>query len=79
MTQTTEFIVVVSDNEDYLTGYHVFAEKVNRKLRVGFALHGPPVIADRMMCQAMTRLINVDGNDPFPPSGDPTYFQRKIS
>jgi hypothetical protein len=79
MTHTTEFIMVVSDSEDYLTGYHIFSEKVNRKLRVGYELHGPPVSVERVMCQAMTRPQELNGDGVFANArtGDTTYFQRK--
>lgn len=79
MTNTTEFIMVVSDSEDYLTGYHIFSEKVNRKLRVGYQLHGPPVSVERVLCQAMIRAQEVDGDGAFSNArtGDTTYFQRK--
>ena len=76
MTQSTDFIVVVSDFDDYLTGYQVFAEKVNRKLRLGYQLHGQPVVVERMMCQTMTKVVPL-GAESSLPSSDTTQFHRR--
>jgi hypothetical protein len=78
MTHPTDFIVVVSDFDDYMTGYHVFAEKVNRKLRVGYQLHGQPVVVERMMCQAMTKVLVPGAESPMP-GGDTTQFHRRAA
>jgi hypothetical protein len=64
----TDYIVVVSNEDDYHAGYHHFAEKVNRKLKAGYQLHGPPFNINQTLCQAMVRPADV------PPSGDTTIF-----
>ena len=51
-----EYIVVVSNEEDLHSGFHDFAEKVNRKLRAGYQLHGAPVGTNKLLCQALVRL-----------------------
>jgi hypothetical protein len=65
-----EYVVVVSNEDDHHAGYHIFAEKVNRKLRAGFKLLGQPFSLHQTMCQAMVR-----GSD-VPPSGDTTIFMK---
>jgi hypothetical protein len=64
MLQTVDYIIVSSSDDDHLSGFHQFAEKVNRKLRAGFQLHGPPVGAGHYLCQALTKPITVDENQP---------------
>lgn len=66
----TDYIVVVSNEDDYHAGFHHFAEKVNRKLKSGYQLHGPPFNINQTLCQAM--VSNVGG----PPSGDTTMFAK---
>lgn len=78
MTQSTDFIVVVSDFDDYMTGYHIFAEKVNRKLRAGYQLHGQPVVVERMLCQAMVKIVTPGSETPMP-SSDTTQFHRRAA
>lgn len=51
-----DYIVVVSNEDDYHASYHHFAEKVNRKLRAGYRLHGAPFTARQSVCQAMIKL-----------------------
>jgi len=65
-----DYIVVVSSEDDYHAGFHLFAEKVNRKLRAGYQLHGSPFSVNQTMCQAMIRHADV------PPSGDTTIFMK---
>lgn len=65
--------MVVSDGDDHLTGYHHFAEKVNRKLRAGYQLHGQPIAVDRAMCQAMIRPAAPDGQS-WSDEGNTTHF-----
>ena len=65
-----EYIVVVSNEDDYHAGFHHFAEKVNRKLKSGYQLHGPPFSVNQIMCQALVRHADV------PPSGDTTMFMK---
>jgi hypothetical protein len=66
-----DYIVVVSNEDDFHTGFHHFAEKVNRKLRAGYQLHGPPFNINQTLCQAMLRL------DGPPASGDTTVFYQR--
>ena len=54
-TGTTDYIVVVSTEDDFHASYHHFAEKVNRKLRAGYRLHGQPFNIKQTLCQAMVR------------------------
>jgi hypothetical protein len=51
-----DYIVVVSNDDDYLSGFHHFADKVNKKLRAGYQLHGPPFNINQTLCQAMVRM-----------------------
>jgi hypothetical protein len=37
-----EFIVMVSNEDDLNAGFHSLAEKVNRRLKAGYLLHGQP-------------------------------------
>jgi len=69
-TGTADFVVVVSSEDDYHASYHDFAEKVNRKLRAGYLLHGQPFNVDHTLCQAMFRPANA------PHSGDTTTFMK---
>ena len=48
--------MVVSNEDDIHCGFHEFAEKVNRKLRAGYQLHGQPFNINQTLCQAMLRL-----------------------
>ena len=66
-----DYIVVVSNEDDYHSGFHHFAEKVNRKLRSGYQLHGQPFNINHTLCQAMLRL---DGPQP---SGETTIFYKR--
>ncbi len=68
----TDYIVVVSNEDDYHAGFHHFAEKVNRKLKAGYQLHGPPFSINQTLCQAMVR------HDGVPPSGDTTTFLKPM-
>lgn len=67
--KTADYIVVVSNEEDYHAGYHHFAEKVNRKLKAGYQLHGPPFNVNQALCQAMVRPADA------PPSSE---FETKV-
>lgn len=67
----TDYIVVVSNEEDHHAGYHHFAEKVNRRLKSGYQLHGPPFSVGQVLCQAMIRLPGTL------PSGDTTNFFKQ--
>ena len=66
-----DFIVVVSNEDDYHSGFHHFAEKVNRKLRAGYQLHGQPFNISHTLCQAMIR------HDGPQPSGETTIFYKR--
>jgi hypothetical protein len=55
MTHPADYIVVISPDDDYLNGYHFFTEKVNRRLRAGYQLHGQPFNIERIVCQAMVK------------------------
>lgn len=68
---TTDYIVVVSNEEDHHAGYHHFAEKVNRRLKSGYQLHGPPFSVGQVLCQAMIRLPGTSA------SGDTTNFFKQ--
>jgi hypothetical protein len=65
---SADYIVVVSNEDDFHSGYHHFAEKVNRKLKSGYQLHGQPFNVNQTLCQAMIRL---DGPQH---SGETTMF-----
>jgi hypothetical protein len=72
--EAADYIVVVSNDDDYHAGYHHFSEKINRKLKAGYQLHGPPISMNRILCQAMVR--------PGGPahSGDSTlFFKHHVS
>ena len=82
MLQTVDYIIVTSSDDDHLSGFHQFAEKVNRKLRSGYQLHGHPVSAGHYLCQALTKPITVDENQPLEPeqkTGDTTAFYYRSS
>ena len=65
---TTDFIVIVSNPDDY--SFYQFAEKVNRKLRAGYQLHGQPFNIDKALCQAMLRLEGAQS------TGDTAVFYK---
>ena len=65
---SADYIVVVSSEEDFHAGFHLFADKVNRKLRAGYQLHGQPFSINQTLCQAMVR---AEGSHH---SGDTTIF-----
>ena len=65
---TADYIVVVSNEDDFHAGFHHFSDKVNRKLKAGYELHGPPFSINQTLCQAM---IRVEGAQH---SGDTTIF-----
>ncbi len=67
-THSADYIVVVSNEDDFHAGFHHFADKVNRKLKAGYELHGPPFNINQTLCQAMIRLDGVQH------SGDTTIF-----
>lgn len=50
-----DYVVIVSNEEDYHANYHQFADKVNRKLQAGYQLHGGPISINRTLCQAMIK------------------------
>jgi hypothetical protein len=60
---TADFIVVVSNDDDYHASYHHFAEKINRKLKAGYLLHGQPFNVNQTLCQAMVRPAGVASSD----------------
>ena len=65
-----EYIVVVSNEDDYHAAFHHFAEKVNRKLKVGYHLYGAPFNVNQTLCQAMVR------SDDAAAGGDTTMFMK---
>jgi hypothetical protein len=67
---TTDYLVVTSNEDDQFSSFHEFAEKVNRKLRAGYLLHGQPVSINKSLCQAMVRLEGAQ------PSGETTVFYQ---
>ncbi len=67
---SADYIVVVSDEDDYHSSYHQFADKVNRKLKAGYQLHGQPFSVNQALCQAMVR---PEGPQP---GGDTTVFLK---
>jgi len=66
-----DYIVVVSSEDDHHSSYHQFAEKVNRKLKAGYQLHGQPFNVNHTMCQAMVRPEGPQRN------GDTTVFFKQ--
>jgi len=73
-TQTShagaDYIVVVSNEDDFHSGFHHFAEKVNRKLKAGYQLVGQPLSINHTLCQAMIRL---EGS----PTTETTLFHKR--
>ena len=67
-----DYIVVVSNEDDYHSSFHHFADKVNRKLRAGYQLHGQPFNINQTLCQAMIRTEGVQ------PSGETTIFYKRL-
>lgn len=65
-----DYIVVVSSEDDYHASYHHFSEKVNRKLKAGYQLHGPPFTVKQSLCQAMIRHTGATHG------GDTAMFQK---
>ena len=65
---TADYIVVVSNEDDIHAGFHHFAEKVNRKLKAGYELHGPPFSIHQALCQALVRVAGAEH------TGDTTIF-----
>jgi hypothetical protein len=78
MLNTVDYIIVASSDDDHLSGFHQLAEKVNRKLRAGYQLHGSPVGVGNYLCQAMTKPVTIDETQPEQPAekaaGDTTMF-----
>ena len=68
---TPDYIVVVSNEDDYHAGFHHFADKVNRKLKAGYQLHGQPFNINHTLCQAMLRLEGPQA------SGETTIFYNR--
>jgi hypothetical protein len=68
---SADYIVIVSNDDDYHCGFHLFAEKVNRKLKAGYQLHGQPFNINQTLCQAMLRL------DGAVATGDTTVFFKQ--
>lgn len=68
---SADYIVVVSNEDDFHSGFHHFAEKVNRKLRAGYELHGQPFNINQTLCQAMVR------SDGVQHSGETTMFFKQ--
>ena len=80
MNNPIDYIVVVSADDDYLNGYHLFSEKVNRKSRAGYQLHGQPFNIDRVVCQAMIKPLEANANGHIQASADTTtFYQRPVS
>lgn len=66
-----DFIVVTSNEDELHCGFHEFAEKVNRKLRAGYQLHGQPFSIHQILCQAMVRM------EGCPSQADTTVFYKQ--
>jgi hypothetical protein len=64
MLDTIDYVIVASSEDDHLSGFHQLAEKVNRKLRTGYQLHGHPVGVGHYLCQAMTKRVTIDETQP---------------
>ncbi len=77
MTHTTraaaDFVVVLSNEDDFHSGFHHFADKVNRKLKAGYRLHGQPFNINQVLCQAMVR------EEGPAHSGDTVYFHKPVA
>lgn len=82
MSYPADYIVVVSNDDDHFSGYHHFAEKINRKLKAGYQLHGQPFPMERTMCQAMFRPANAEAGQSHQfveAAGDTTtFYQRAV-
>lgn len=80
MANPVDFIVVVSSDDDYLNGYHLFTEKVNRRLRSGYQLHGQPFNVERVICQAMIKPVEAKSANsqglPESSTDTTTFYQR---
>jgi hypothetical protein len=72
-SDVADYIVVVSNEDDYHAGFHHFAEKVNRKLRAGYQLHGQPFSVSETICQAMMR------HGDAPPGAETTMYLQSSS
>ena len=57
-----DYIVLVSNEDDYHASYHQFAEKVKARLKAGYQLHGSPFTVKQSLCQAMIRLATTKHN-----------------
>lgn len=57
--KSVDYIIVTSNEEDSHAGYHHFADKVNRKLKVGYRLLGQPLSVGKVLCQAMIRAADL--------------------
>jgi hypothetical protein len=68
-----DFIIVVSNDDDIHASYHHFTEKVNRKLKAGYQLHGQPFNINQILCQAMVCPAGVE------PVNDTTMFSKNPS
>jgi hypothetical protein len=77
MNHPIDYIVVVSADDDYLNGYHLFAEKVNRKSRAGYQLHGQPFNIDRVVCQAMIKPLEANADSFSHASANTTSFYKR--
>jgi hypothetical protein len=55
MLDASEYIIVISNEDDYHASYHHFADKVTRKLKAGYRLYGAPFAVKQAVCQAMIR------------------------
>ncbi len=79
MPQPVDYIVVVSNEDDFHCGFHHFTERVNRKLKAGYQLLGQPFAMERLMCQALFKPANPeDGPAPaVESSGDTTMFYHR--
>jgi len=77
MSHPADYIVVVSNEDDFVSGFHHFSEKVNRKLKSGYQLHGQPFAVDRLMCQAMVKAAGSHATVTTEASGDTTMFYHR--
>lgn len=75
--RAADYIVIVSNEEDYHAGYHHFADKVNRKLKVGYQLHGQPFCVSQVLCQAMVRPADPVSADKAPASTRPATSRHE--
>jgi hypothetical protein len=82
MSQPADYIVVVSNEDDFQTGFHQFSEKVNRKMRAGYQLLGHPFAIERLMCQAMVKPAGIEGGSvptAAESTGNTTMFYHRSS